>query len=357
MKPPSIPIKKMPVTSRRGFFSIRGIALFLGIIFIFGYGIIFVGTTIVMEYVVDGPAESTSGSLALHEESSNTFPIGVNPRQKLITENPDVDTFFDAHVSESPLARHIQSSWFTHIFAKLTLFETYQNLASPTGRILVIQPGERKEEIASHFGKILHWDAKEKEQFLIKVMDSEPAFAEGKFAPSTYTTGKDATPEEVAKLVSDHFNATVASRYSEEIELQVPLKNTLVIASMIEREAYDFNDMRYISGIMWNRLFSGMKLQIDATLQYARGSESPTSWWPKPVPKDKYVQSPFNTYQNKGLPPEPIANPSLDAILAALNPRKTDCMYYFHDKKGGFHCSVTYEEHVASLKEYYGRGK
>ena len=66
-------------------------------------------------------------------------------------------------------------------------------------------------------------------------------------------------------------------------------------------------------------------------------------------PDDKYIESPFNTYSNKGLPPSPIANPSTDAIIAALNPKKTDCMYYFHDRKANFHCSVTYEEHVALL--------
>jgi UPF0755 protein len=60
---------------------------------------------------------------------------------------------------------------------------------------------------------------------------------------------------------------------------------------------------------------------------------------------------------NKGLPPTPIANPSVAAVLAALNPTKTDCLFYFHDRKGDFHCSETYEGHVAALKKYYGQGR
>ena len=115
--------------------------------------------------------------------------------------------------------------------------------------------------------------------------------------------------------------------------------------------------MRDISGIIWNRLFINMPLQLDASLQYAKGTDSKTSWWPQVRPADKYIESDFNTYANKGLPPAPISNPSLDAIIAALNPKKTECMYYFHDQRGGFHCNETYEEHVAALKRIYGQGR
>ena len=84
--------------------------------------------------------------------------------------------------------------------------------------------------------------------------------------------------------------------------------------------------MRLISGIIHNRLKIGMPLQIDATLQYITGQSN--NWWPVPRSEDKEIDSPFNTYQNKGLPPLPIATPSKDAIRAALNPAKTDCLYY-----------------------------
>jgi UPF0755 protein len=138
----------------------------------------------------------------------------------------------------------------------------------------------------------------------------------------------------------------------------VSLDEALIIASLLEREAYDFTDMRYISGIIWNRLFTDMRLQLDATLQYAKGNKvKPQTWWPKVVPEDKYIASVYNTYKHKGLPPGAISNPSAEAVLAALNPVKIDCMYYFHDADGGFHCTKTYEEHKTLLKKYYGQGK
>ncbi len=286
------------------------------------------------------------------------FPVGVDPSLELITEHANVDTFLEEDAVPPSLATWNKNSWFSLALAKLAQLNILQNLASPSGRLLIILPGERREEIAARFGKVLGWTPAEREHFLELVASSAPELTEGKYTPSKYLTARDATPEDVAALVTDRFEKEIASRYTEDIAEIVPLEDALTIASLLEREAYDFTDMRYISGVIWNRLFAGMKLQLDATLQYAKGSKSSQrSWWPRVAPADKYIASAYNTYENEGLPPAPIANPSIDAILAALNPRKTDCMFYFHDADGGFHCTKTYEEHVKLLKEYYGRGK
>ena len=108
--------------------------------------------------------------------------------------------------------------------------------------------------------------------------------------------------------------------------------------------------MRLISGIIRNRLEIGMPLQIDATLQYIRGDED--NWWPVPRSEDKKIESPYNTYQNVGLPPTPIATPGEDAIKAALNPLDTDCLFYLHDSRGNIHCSTTYEQHKKNVRYY-----
>lgn len=291
-------------------------------------------------------------------EGPSPFPIGVDPTLRLITEHAEVDTFLDEDEVPPSLATWNKNSWFSLALAKLAQLSILQNLASPTGRLLVILPGERREEVAARFGKLLDWTPVERERFLDLVASSSPELIEGKYTPSKYLTAKDATPEDAAALVIERFEDEIASRYTDEIASVVPLQDALIIASLLEREAYDFTDMRYISGIIWNRLFADMKLQLDATLQYAKGSK-PTqrSWWPRPTPADKYIDSAYNTYENEGLPPAPIANPSIDAILAALNPRKTDCFFYFHDDDGTFHCTKTYEEHVALLKKFYGQGK
>ncbi len=285
------------------------------------------------------------------------FPVGVNPLAKRITENPTVDSFFEAHITAQSKSPSKLSWWERNITAKLAMFDWYQNLASPISRILVVQPGERQEEVTDNFGNILRWDKKERLAFTNSVASSSPALRDGKFFPGKYVVDKDATPLTVSEKVIEEFNKQVGSRYTKDIEKVVPFEDAMTIASLLEREAYDFTDMREISGVIWNRLFAGMNLQLDATLQYARANKGGKVWWPVPVPDDKYIKSPYNTYKNEGLPPTPIANPSPEAILAALNPKETECMFYFHDKKAGFHCTKTYEEHVKLLKQYYGRGR
>jgi cell division protein YceG involved in septum cleavage len=285
------------------------------------------------------------------------FPVSVDPQSKTITENPDVANFFSTQVASNHTKPAKNETWLALLTDSLLAMDWYQNLASPMSRILVIESGQRAEQVASNFARILGWNATEKSAFLSKMSAVTPRLPDGKFYPGKYVLTSDASPEVAAILIQGKFETDVLSRYTEDIEAKIPLKDTLIIASLIEREAYDFEDMRYISGVIWNRLFIDMRLQIDSTLQYVRGSKPNEPWWPVPVPSDKYLDSPYNTYKNTGLPPGPIASPSIDAIVAALNPRQTDCLFYFHDKQSVFRCSPTYEEHVALLKQYYGRGK
>src|SRR3989344_2844394 len=125
----------------------------------------------------------------------------------------------------------------------------------------------------------------------------------------------------------------------------------LRIASIIQREAAGKEDMQIVSGIIWNRIFGGMKLQMDATLQYAKGNEE-DGWWQQVNPEDKKIKSSYNTYLYPGLPPGAIANPGLAAISAAYNPQKTDCIFYLHDKNRKIHCAKTYEQHKKNIDIY-----
>jgi UPF0755 protein len=120
----------------------------------------------------------------------------------------------------------------------------------------------------------------------------------------------------------------------------------------VQREAANEADMPLIAGIIWNRLLNDppMKLEIDATVQYALGESE--NWWPRIKPADYKTDSAYNTYLHTGLPPHPICNPGLDAIHAALNPDETDCLYYLHDSNGQIHCAKTYEEHKLNIEKY-----
>lgn len=284
---------------------------------------------------------------------TSPFPVSVDPKNRTIIETD----LMGNHTFETlAQAEAEKETWQAKAVAFFFKRDWYQNLASPVSRIIVIWPGERKEEAVKNIGDVLRWNTEQRATFSALIEESEPMMSEGKFYPGEYVAHRGATPEEVALMIKDKFNTDILSRYTPEVEEKVPLQDALIVASLLEREARDFENMREISGVIWNRLFINMPLQLDATLQYARGGTS-KNWWPAVKPADKYVKSPYNTYANPGLPPGPIANPSAAAVLAALNPVSTDCIYYFHDDKRNYHCSVTYEEHVAKLKAMYGQGK
>ena len=95
-----------------------------------------------------------------------------------------------------------------------------------------------------------------------------------------------------------------------------------------------------------------MKLDIDATLQYARGNTGEGFWAPI-TPAEKKIDSLYNTYLHAGLPPTPISNPGVTAIEAVLNPAKTKCLFYLHDTKGEIHCAETYDKHLDNVDKYY----
>jgi cell division protein YceG involved in septum cleavage len=282
------------------------------------------------------------------------FPVGVNSFTKTINVDPTLDHFFYETIANDP---HSKDHWWNQVASVFASKAWFQNLASPISRIIVIWPGERKEEIAKNIGDVLGWNAADRTEFQQLIDASEPVIAEGKYFPGQYVAHRGATPADIQTLLQESFKAAVLDRYTPEVAAQVPLEDALIIASLLEREASDFDNMREISGVIWNRLFTDMPLQLDATLQYVKGSKpQQPAWWPVVRPADKFLKSPYNTYQNPGLPPAPIANPSAEAILAALNPVVTDCLYYFHTKNKTYHCSPTYEEHVSKLRAIYGRG-
>lgn len=290
------------------------------------------------------------------------FPVTVNPQERTITEDPRVNAFLESEHSPLQAAAgnvaDVASTVFTWIAVTISDASWYQSVAAVTvggDRFVLITSGMRKEQVANAFAKALTWDAKQKKEFL-NTTSSAPR--EGSFVPGVYAVPADATPAMAHALINERFAQEVLARYSPETEKVVPLHQALTIASLIEREAGGADDMRIISGIIWNRLFINMRLQIDATLQYAKANTATAqSWWPGVVPADRFRASPYNTYLHAGLPPGPIANPSVATILAALNPKETSCLFYFHDDAKKFHCSDTYAGHVALLKKIYGRGK
>lgn len=234
---------------------------------------------------------------------------------------------------------------------ELASFSFYENLANPSMRLINLKEGLRKEEVGLILENKLGWNEEEVEEFANAHLALGKENLEGYFFPKTYFIHKDSKPVDIAKMMVDTVEEKMKGIKKAKATQIINEDMILKIASMIQREAAGKKDMNLISGIIWNRIFKGMKLQIDATLQYAKGNEE--KWWPQVDPTDKKIDSPYNTYIYKELPPSPIANPGLAAIEAAYNPSKTSCLFYLHDKKRRIHCAKTYEEHKRNIEIYY----
>ena len=180
---------------------------------------------------------------------------------------------------------------------------------------------------------------------------------EGFLFPDTYLIPKQASPSSVIKIMNDNFNTKSASLP------RVPDKSEVILASLIERETKTDKDRPIVAGIMLKRLENSWPLEIDATAQYALASQNcrPGSlenktiakcWWKQVVPADLKIDSPYNTYQNQGLPPAPICNPGIESIKAVETPKQSDYWFYISDKQGNMHYSETLEEHETNIEKY-----
>jgi UPF0755 protein len=237
----------------------------------------------------------------------------------------------------------------TYVFSKgMGAVSTAVALDQPEYKYVSIQEGFRKGQIAQIIGTRLNWE-EEKINIFGEVQPICPLKGqEGYLASGTYLIHVEEDVKIVEETMQNTFHEALDEMGIKEKDVSIP--QIITIASLIQREAAGKADMRLISGIIHNRLEIGMPLQIDATLQYIKGNEE--EWWPVPKSEDKKLESPYNTYQNLGLPPTPIATPGKEAIKAALNPMKTDCIFYLHDKRRNIHCSITYEQHKRNVKYY-----
>lgn len=162
---------------------------------------------------------------------------------------------------------------------------------------------------------------------------------EGYLFPDTYEIKIEATIDELIVLMRDNFDFRTKG-------LNVD-KNTVILASIVEREARSDTERASIAEVYFNRLEIGMNLEADATVQYAKGS-----WKAVTIADYKEVVSPYNTYLNSGLPIGPISNPGLASIKAVLEPDSHDFFFYFH-AKGQTFFSKTFSEHQTKVRQYF----
>ncbi len=179
---------------------------------------------------------------------------------------------------------------------------------------------------------------------------------EGYLFPDTYDFDmKDGEKEIINKLLKNFGDKFKPEYYKKAQEMKMTVDQIVILASIIEKEAATAEDRKTIAGVFYNRLKSKdktlRKLQSCATIQYIIYNKEGV--YKKVISeKDTKIPSPYNTYENEGLPPGPICSPGQAAIEAALYPEKTDYLYFVARGDGTHQFSKTYKEHQAATKKY-----
>ncbi len=187
-------------------------------------------------------------------------------------------------------------------------------------------------------------------QFIEKLGLSVPSL-EGYLYPDTYFFAPGMKEEEIIRMMVENFikRAETALSHVERTETSDTLSfhEHVIMASLIEREARLDTERPLIASVIFNRLKKGMKLEIDAAINYALGD-----WGKRLTHSDLQTSSPYNTYLHKGLPPGPICNPHISSLVATFQPAKTNYLFYVYKGDGSHAFAETYEEHLANIRLY-----
>lgn len=214
-----------------------------------------------------------------------------------------------------------------------------------------ILEGWRREEIANALATSLtaHNYTFDPDEFL-----SQTESKEGYLFPDSYLVSPKDTEASIAKRMEETLSTKLTEQVRADIERQSKtIHQILTMASLIEREANDDQGRKMVSGILWKRIDNEWPLQVDATLQYVKGyDQQRDTWWPTALSADKEIESPYNTYKYTGLPPGPIAAPSLASIVAAVYPTQSDYWFYITGKDGKMYYGQTLDEHQANINNY-----
>ena len=296
------------------------------------------------------------------EQGESLYDIAL----KLQSENLILDTqlFIDYMIVEK-LDTQVQSGVF-FLSQMMTIPEIARTIINQenAGIVFAVLPGSRIEEIAQNVDETPRFTFSG-DDFLLQVSEGaqiDPiistmlgippgASLEGFLLPGTYILSPNVTPVGLRDTLIEGFIEGVGSQLLQDTNKQgLSMRDAVSIASIVEREAVWDDEHTLIASVYRNRLNVNMRLEADPTVQYAlNGSRG--KWWPNITIADyRGVESPYNLYLNYGLPPGPIANPSLSAIRAAIYPAESSYLY-FRARCDGSHYhqfSTTYDEHVAN---------
>lgn len=218
---------------------------------------------------------------------------------------------------------------------------------------LVIPEGWRATQVYEAVDKTLALPPGTTKKSLAKANLKLPNDAEGNpegyLFPATYPLGENPTPEKLLTAMVDTANKkfTGAPIAAGAQRNALNVYQAVTIASIVQAEAADEEDMGKVARVVFNRLERGMPLQMDSTINYALGRSSLDT-----TTKDTKIDSPYNSYQRMGLPPTPIDNPGDEAMSAAINPTPGDWLYFVTVKPGDTRFTADYAEHQRNVAEF-----
>ncbi|MEN9852350.1 MAG: hypothetical protein RI996_293 [Candidatus Parcubacteria bacterium] len=169
---------------------------------------------------------------------------------------------------------------------------------------------------------------------------------EGYLFPDTYFFYQDISKEHIVEKMRNTFSEKVDPIWAELSLSEIEKKQMIILASLLEEEGKTLQDKKMIAGILLNRLKQNMPLQVDATINYIKGEATRVYF------SELTIESEYNTYLNRGLPPGPISSPGLVSLQAALSPIPSSYLYYLTGTDGRFHYAKTFDEHVRNKALY-----
>lgn len=178
----------------------------------------------------------------------------------------------------------------------------------------------------------------------------EEYHVEGFLFPDTYYVPENYTAKQILAMMTKETNEKLTPEIREKIKAKgLSIYQFMTLASLVEREALFDKDRPIIAAVFEKRLKQGIPLQSCASVEYVLGARK------KFLSLDDIkIESPYNTYKYKGLPPGPISNPGIKSIKAVLNAPKTEYLYFVADKKGVHHFTKSYDDHLREIEKIYG---
>ena len=174
---------------------------------------------------------------------------------------------------------------------------------------------------------------------------------EGYLFPDTYTFSATDPMTNVVTMLNNFGNRFSPEMRAQAITAGMTIQQVVIFASLVEREAVIPPERPIIADVYLSRWQQGWRLDADPTVQYVLGQRG--EWWPKLTGDDLFAASPYNMYQNDGIPPAPICNPGLASLQAVLQPAETEFMYFVAKGDSGEHAfASTYEEQQANVDAY-----